>query len=107
MSFLLENFQLLLKKHYVIAFIPLVVQSQSLRLNYYSSIGHLFGRLEIYYLGEWIPFTINTFDMHEADLACRWLGYGFASSYATVAMPGKRRLFIDTKMLGNIGNEQM
>ncbi len=72
------------------------VQSQNLRLNIYSgtssySFGRnsfYFGRLEVSYSNQWIPFTIDGFDMHEADLACRWLGYGFASRYALVGTLG-------------------
>ncbi len=65
------------------------VQSQSLRLYYYSSTSsYSYGRLEVYYSYQWIPFTIDGFDMHDADLACRWLGYGFASRYALVGTLG-------------------
>ena len=50
--------------------------------NYYSSGG----RLEMYYSSSygWIPFTITGFDMHDADLACKKLGYSYASRYAKV-----------------------
>ncbi len=73
---------------YQLLLTSLGVQSQSLRLYYSSTSSFFFGRLEVYYSNQWIPFTIDGFDMHEADLACRWLGYGFASRYALVGTLG-------------------
>ena len=42
------------------------------------------GRLEMYYSSTWTPFTIDGFDMHQADLACKKLGYSYASRYENV-----------------------
>ena len=36
------------------------------------------------YTYTWTPFTIAGFDMHAADLACKKLGYSYASRYAKV-----------------------
>jgi len=49
-----------------------------------SSTSSSAGRLEMYYFNQWTPFTIVGFDMHEADLACKALGYSYASRYARV-----------------------
>ena len=43
------------------------------------------GRLKMYYSSQWTPFTIVGFDMHDADLACKSLGYSYAQRYANVA----------------------
>ena len=51
--------------------------------SYYSE-----GRLEIYYSYTWTPFSITGFDMHEANLACKNLGYSYASRYAKVGTLG-------------------
>ncbi len=65
------------------------VESVQLRLRYYSGPSYTSaGRLEIYYSYEWIPFTITGFDMHAADLACKSLGYTYASRYARVGTLG-------------------
>ncbi len=65
------------------------VQNVQLRLVYYYEISTTsYGRLEIYYSDEWIPFTINGFDMHAADLACKSLGYSYASRYGRVGFFG-------------------
>ena len=46
------------------------------------------GRLEMFYQSIWTPFTIDGFDMHDADLACKKLGYKYASRYAIVGTFG-------------------
>ena len=42
----------------------------------------------MYYDYTWTPFTIAGFDMHDADLACKKLGYSYASRYANVGTLG-------------------
>ncbi len=67
-----------------------VVQgARQLRLNHNSGITHYSsGRLEIYYYNEWIPFTMDGFNMQAADLACKSLGYKYASRCARVGTLG-------------------
>jgi len=61
----------------------------ALRLYYHStSDSYSYGRLEMYYSSQWYPFNIVGFDMHEADIACRKLGYSYALSYAKVGTYG-------------------
>ncbi len=61
------------------------VESVQLRLRFDSGDSYISeGRLEIYYSYEWIPFAITGFNMHAADLACKSLGYTYASRYARV-----------------------
>ena len=62
----------------------------SLRLS--SSSYSSSGRLEIYYNYQWTPFTIVGFDMHDADLACKLLGYSYAQRYANVGYFGYVRV---------------
>ena len=58
----------------------------SLRLS--SSLSTSSGRLEMYYNSQWTPFTIVGFDMHDADLACKLMGYSYAQRYARVGYLG-------------------
>ena len=60
--------------------------SGDLRLTSSNSSGQ--GRLEMFYQSIWTPFTINGFDMYDADLACKKLGYKYASRYAIVGTFG-------------------
>ena len=55
----------------------------SLRLS--SSSSSSSGHLKIYYSSQGTLFTIVGFDMHDADLACKSLGYSYAQRYANVA----------------------
>ena len=43
----------------------------------------------MYYGSQWNPFVITDFDMHDADLACRKLGYSYALAYAKVGTLGQ------------------
>ena len=61
------------------------VSTGALRL---CSSSKSYGRLEMYYSSQWNPFTITGFDMHDADLACRKLGYSYALTYAKVGSLG-------------------
>ena len=65
--------------------------------SYYSSGG----RLEMYYSYSygWTPFTIAGFDMHDADLACKQLGYSYASRYAKVATLGYVSSYLMSRLL--------
>ncbi len=65
-----------------------IVETYELRLNYHYITTLSYGRLEVYYSNQWIPFSITGFDMFAADLACKSLGYGFASRYARVGYLG-------------------
>ena len=46
------------------------------------------GRLDIYNNSKWIPFSVNHFSMQVADLACKNLGFIYATNYATVGTLG-------------------
>ena len=61
--------------------------NDDLRLFSYSCSSGV-GRLEMYYRNKWTPFCITDFDMHDADLACKKLGYIYANRYATVERLG-------------------
>jgi len=42
----------------------------------------MIGRLEMYWQGEWGTVCAKKFGMAEAHVACRQLGFGYASSYS-------------------------
>lgn len=48
-----------------------------------SELRNSSGFLEIYYMGEWRPICDDGFDMLDADVACRHLGYSGADSFMT------------------------
>lgn len=48
-----------------------------------SELRNSSGFLEVYYLGEWRPICDDGFDMLDADVACRHLGYSGADSFTT------------------------
>jgi len=65
------------------------VSTGALRLYYNSAYNSFsYGRLDMYYSSQWYPFNIVGFDMHDADLACRKLGYSYALGYAKVGTFG-------------------
>ena len=65
------------------------VSTGALRLCSDDCASKSYGRLEMYYGSQWNPFVITDFDMHDADLACRKLGYSYALAYAKVGTLGQ------------------
>ena len=62
----------------------MVITDGTLRLGSYYSSSTSSGRLEIYYNGQWGTVCDDSFDQTDANVACRQLGFDYASNYGTV-----------------------
>ena len=64
------------------------------------------GRLEVYRNGEWGTVNRDRFDMIDANVVCRSLGYGDARNYVTTPVFGRGTGSILMDDVGCWGNEE-